>query len=62
MPAGSWGDSVDSDYLTYMLWKAGIVVFLAFCWGLYCGITGRSMRTGQRDIPAEQARRSTKAD
>lgn len=27
----------------FMLWKAGVMVALAFVWGLYCGITGRPL-------------------
>ena len=36
----------------FMLWKAGILVFLAFIWGIYCGLTGRplwSERRGKQD-------------
>ena len=36
------------SYIEYKLWKAGVVVFLAFCWGLYCGMTGRDMANGRK--------------
>lgn len=27
----------------FLLIKAGVIFFLAFEWGLYCGLTGRSL-------------------
>ena len=31
------------DYTEWMLWKAGLVVLAAFCWGVFCGVTGRPL-------------------
>lgn len=42
------------DYLDYMLWKLAGMAFLAFCWGLYCGITGRPLGREQRDSQAAE--------
>lgn len=45
----------------YMLWKAIIIVIGAFLWGLYCGLTGRSMRLGPPDSQAGQTQDSPEA-
>jgi hypothetical protein len=37
------------DYIEFKLWKAGLLIFAAFVWGLYCGITGRPLGPVQRD-------------
>jgi len=31
------------DYIEFKLWNAGLLVFAAFVWGLYCGLTGRHL-------------------
>jgi hypothetical protein len=31
------------DYIEFKLWKAGLFVLAAFIWGIWCGITGRSL-------------------
>lgn len=40
---------VSMDYTEYLIAKAGLIVLAAFAWGLFCGLTGRSMRPGRRD-------------
>jgi hypothetical protein len=42
------------DYLEYKLWKAGVLVFLAFCWGLWRGFSGQSLVRGRPDSQTEQ--------
>jgi hypothetical protein len=41
------------EFTDYMLWKLIGMAVLAFCWGLFCGITDRSMQTGRPNNPAE---------
>lgn len=41
------------SYTEYLLIKATLVVAAAFAWGLFCGLTGRSMQSGQRDTRPE---------
>lgn len=36
----------------FMLWKAGVMVALAFIWGIYCGVTGRPLGREQSDSQA----------
>lgn len=43
-----------SGYLTYKLWKFGVLVLLALLWGIYCGFTGRSMQPGRRDKSTDE--------
>ena len=38
----------------FMLWKAGVMVALAFVWGVFCGLTGRPLSPGQSDRQTEQ--------
>lgn len=47
---------MEDDYLSFMLWKAGLLVLAAFLWGLFCGLSGRSMRSGRRDTQVERVR------
>jgi hypothetical protein len=47
---------MDSSMTTYMLIKAGLVVFAAFCWGIYCGLNGRSLGGGRHDSQQDQTR------
>lgn len=46
------------EFTDYMLWKAAILVFAAFCWGIYCGLTGRPLGLEQRDNQTEERRDS----
>ena len=32
------------SFTDYMVVKLLVMVFLAFCWGVFCGITGRNLR------------------
>lgn len=50
------------SYIEYMLWKAGILMVLAFLWGLFCGLTGRSMQTGQPYNQVAPTARSKEAE
>jgi hypothetical protein len=41
------------DFLDYMLWKAIVLVVLAFVWGIFCGwnglgLNGRPLQQGRR--------------
>lgn len=46
-----------SDYMTFVLWKAGVLCVLAFVWGVYCGATGRPLgREQTADQDARAAR------
>lgn len=42
------------DYLEFKLWKAGVLVFLALCWGIWRGFTGQPLVRGQSDSQTEQ--------
>jgi hypothetical protein len=49
------------DYIDFMLWKAGALVFAAFCWGLYCGwkgleLSGRPQQPGQSSADTAEDR------
>ena len=46
------------EFSDYLIWKAVIIVIAAFIWGLYCGLTGRSMRLGPPDNQAAQSQGS----
>jgi hypothetical protein len=37
------------DYLDYKLAKAGVLVLMAFCWGIWRGISGQPLSRGQSD-------------
>ena len=38
------------EYIDYMLWKALALVFVAFCWGVFCGLKGLNLN-GQPKQP-----------
>lgn len=40
----------------WMIWKALALVFAAFCWGVYCGFTGRPLN-GQQPGPERRDRK-----
>lgn len=40
------------DYIDFMWAKLIGMVILAFLWGLFCGLTDRSMQTGRPNNPA----------
>lgn len=40
-------------FVEFMLAKAAVVVVLAFAWGVYCGLTGRSLGRAPRGRPLE---------
>jgi hypothetical protein len=52
--------ALQMSHIDYLLWKALGLVFLAFCWGVYCGITGRPLGPEPRDNQAGQDQDSTK--
>lgn len=37
------------EFLDYMLLKLCVFGFAAFCWGVYCGITGYPLGGAQRE-------------
>jgi hypothetical protein len=37
----------------FMIWKALVMVALAFIWGIYCGFTGRPLGREPRDSPTD---------
>lgn len=45
------------DYLEYKLWKAGILIFLAFCWGFWREISGQPLSRGHSDTQTEQEKK-----
>ena len=42
------------SYTDYIVAKLLVLVFLAFCWGVYRGITGQPLERGQTGNQAEQ--------
>jgi hypothetical protein len=42
------------SYTDYIVAKLLVMVFLAFCWGVYRGITGQPLERGQPDSQAEK--------
>jgi hypothetical protein len=53
---GFWGDM---DYSDYLWIKFGLVVFAAFIWGIYCGLTGRPLGREQTDKSQSPATHSS---
>lgn len=45
------------DFVDYLWLKFGVLVALAFVWGLYCGFTGRPLGEERRDNQTEADRR-----
>ena len=41
------------EYIDYVIWKALAMVVLAFFWGVFCGITGRSLKGERLDSQAK---------
>lgn len=45
------------DYMEFRLWKAGVLVFLAFCWGLWRGFIGLPLERARRDSQTEETQK-----
>lgn len=45
------------DYIDWLIGKAIALTVLAFVWGLYCGLTGRSLGSGRQEDHSEPTRR-----
>ena len=45
------------DLTDYMLWKLAVLTVLAFVWGMFCGLTGRSLSGEKLDREEGQAHR-----